>query len=107
MSTWQDGGAAVATRTIKTGPGKLYTLLGRNTAVTSVYLFFYASVIKPGNGTITHLFAPLLLDPGAAFSLQLPRGRLFAQGLCWAASSTDATLTYASGATVIVSAEYD
>lgn len=107
MSQWQDGSASAATRTVKSGAGRVYTLVGRNTGAGVAYLFFYALAAKPSNGSVAHVFVPLKLDPGATFSMQLDRPRDFAQGFCWAASSTDGSLTYASGATLNVAAEYD
>ena len=104
---WADGGMSTSTRAVKSSAGKLYQIFGRNVGASTVYLFVYDSATKPADGSSAHIFVPIAIEAGAVFSIALIRPRSFATGLTWVASSTDGTLTYASGATVQVSAEYE
>lgn len=104
---WADGGTSAATKTIKGSSGRLYQIFGRNVGTAATYIFVFDAVTKPANGSLAEMFVPVKVEGGAAFSIDLPRPRSFANGLTWAASSTDTSLTYASSATFVVAAEYE
>lgn len=105
-TTWRDGGASKAEDSIRTTPGKFWQTMGRNTGGSTVYVFFYDATARPSNAVTTHLFAPIKVEAGEWFSLEVERGRALTAGLRWAASSTDAALTYASGATLNIAVEH-
>lgn len=104
---WADGGSSAATKTVKGTSGRLYQIFGRNVGVSAAYIFIFDATTKPADGSLAEMFVPVKLEAGAAFSIDLPRPRAFSNGLTWVASSTDESLTYASGATFVVAAEYE
>ena len=106
-TTWADGGAAAATKTVKAAAGKLHQVFGRNTGGSDRFIFFYNATAKPSDGSTAHIFVPVKVKAGEAFSIELPRPRAFSVGLCWAASSTDNSLTYDAAGSFQVSAEYE
>jgi Tfp pilus assembly protein PilX len=106
-TSWSDGGTSAATRTVKSAAGKVYQLLGRNVGASDRYLFFYNAASKPADGSTAHLFVPLKVKAGEAFTLAFSRARPFSVGLCWVASSTDGSLTYDGAALFQVTAEYE
>lgn len=103
---WADGGSSAATRTIKAGSGRLYQIFGRNTG-SDCFVFIFDAASRPADGSVAHIFVPVKVKAGEAFSIDVLRSRPFTNGLTWVASSTDAALTYASGAALQVSAEYE
>ena len=110
-TTWADGGTAAAEKVVKAAPGKLWQIFGRNTGGSDKYIFIFNHAAsggsRPSNGSTAALFVPVKVKAGEAFSITLDRARTFSTGLYWGASSTDATFTYESGATLVVSAEYE
>jgi hypothetical protein len=108
---WSDSGVVVAEKVVKGTAGRVHQILGRNTGGSAVYVFIFnhaaAGGSRPANGLATELFLPIKVEAGEAFALELPRARAFSTGLYWGASSTDATFTYASGATLAIAVEYE
>jgi len=108
---WSDGGIAAAERVVKGSAGKLHQIFGRNTGGSTKYIFIFNHATsggsRPANTSTAHMFVPVKVQAGEAFSIELPRARAFSTGLYWGVSSTDASFTYDSGATFEVSAEYE
>lgn len=111
ITSWADAGVVAAEKVVKGTAGRVHQILGRNTGGSTVYVFFFnhasAGGSRPANGVTTELFLPIKVDAGEAFALELPRARAFSTGLYWGASSTDEDFTYASGATLAISVEYE
>lgn len=106
-TTWADGGASVAERQVKASAGRLWQIFGRNTGGSPLWIFIFNATARPANGSTAALFVPIRVAAGESFSVVLDRARAFSTGLYWGISSTDATFTYASGGTFVVSAEYE
>ena len=104
---WSDGGISAAERSIKSAPGRLYQVFGRNVGGSDRYLFFYNATARPSNGSTAHIFTPIKIAAGESFTLYLDRPRSFSVGLYWVISSSDGTLTFDAAATFQISAEYD
>lgn len=109
---WSDGGVATSERVVKNTAGRVHQIFGRNTGVTDRYVFVFnhnasGAGARPANGSTAHLFVPVKVKAGEAFSIDLDRSRAFATGLYWGASSTDATFTYDGTATFEIAAEYE
>lgn len=107
---WVDGAAAKAEFVIKSTPGKVYQVFGRNSGGADAYIFIFNHAAgagsRPANGSTAALFVPVKVPAGKSFTIELDRPRTFSVGLYWAASSTDNTFTYDSGGSFLVSAEY-
>lgn len=108
---WSDGGISAAERVVKNTAGKLHQVFGRNTGGADKYIFFFNHAAsggsRPTNGSTAHIFVPVKVKAGEAFSIELPRARAFSIGLYWGVSSTDASFTYDATGTFEVSAEYE
>lgn len=106
-TTWADGGAAAAEKQVKASAGKLWQIFGRNTGASTRWIFIFNATARPSNGSTAALFTPVRVAAGESFAIVLDRSRAFSTGLYWGISSTDATFTYDSGGTFVVSAEYE
>lgn len=108
---WSDGGIAASERVVKGTAGKLHQIFGRNTGGADKYIFLFnhatSGLSRPANGSTAHLFVPVKVKAGEAFSIELPRARGFSVGLYWGVSSTDGSFTYDAAATFEVSAEFE
>jgi hypothetical protein len=83
---------AATSGVIKNGPGKLYGVTVTNDNAAARYIQFFNLTAVPANGT-----APLFtikLGIGAVIQLDFSMmGKYFSAGICWATSTTGATLT--------------
>lgn len=106
-AVWSDGAANASQRVVKNSSGKVYQVFGRNTAGAARYLFVYDAAVKPADGSTAHIFTPVKVEAGLAFSLTLPRPRKLTNGLTWVVSTSDITLTYDASGAFQVAVEYE
>jgi hypothetical protein len=104
---WVDPTSLAAGGVIKSSAGSLYQLFGSNEGSnkTWVQVFDATSVPNGGEGGPTPIFT-IPVEAQATFSLELPRGRSFASGIVWAASSSPALLSRDMYAQIWANAEY-
>jgi hypothetical protein len=99
--TQYDSQGFINSGVIQTSPGTFLGAIGFNKGSTTLYVMWFNATAVPGNGA-TPAFMPVPVPPGGTFTLvdtQVTGGTLgpfgppMSVGLCWAASTTPATLT--------------
>lgn len=105
---WADPTSLASSGIIKTSAGTLYQMFGSNEGYTTTWVQIFDAAAIPngdGEGGPVPLFT-IPVEPSATFSLELPRGRAFANGIVWAASQAPASLSFDPYAQVWVNAEF-
>ena len=103
-NTWRDAGAYANSGVVKASAGTLYLLFGPSGSASKRWLQIFDLAAVPANGVAPIFEVPV--SPGAVANLDLPRGRSFVNGICWAGSTTSGTLTVATDTPFWINAEY-
>lgn len=103
-TSWYDTVALAATGTVKGSAGTLFQLFATNNGTSTFFLQVHDTVGAPTAGAIPRFSFPL--TPGQVMSVDLARGRAFANGINWVNSTTSATYTATASNTFWVNAEY-
>ena len=98
-----DSQAPINSDVIKTSPGEFRQAMAANQGASLLYVMFFDAVAVPTNGSVP-AFVPIPLAAGAACAI--PFGPAMSNGLCWAASTTAATLTVDTTDSMWLSVQY-